>query len=341
MRRRLAHGATARRASTSRLALAGAAALAASQLTAATAVAREGWSTVLYPAWTRVIVPLTEAGPLPWTPLLGAAVLVAASFAWSSAHDRVKAWTRLLGIGLLLVASFEFGWGLNAWRAPYLERLGLAQSEASAGRSDEDAARELAGLLVDRIRRDRPTGAWDERAAHHAVARAMAVFAPGVRLPDGPKVLPPFVLGPWGVAGVISPWTLEAHIDGGLPGWARVAAGAHEAAHVAGFASEPGAELVGMLAGLRADEAAARYTAALWAWATLPESARASSPLPAAASEDLAQLRDLRERRWAAGARLAWRAYDAFLRLRGQADGVAGYGSSVRGLTAAHAAGLW
>lgn len=290
-------------------------------------------------AWTR----LGDAAPWPWTPVLAAVLLALAIVLARRARGRGHATARVVGLALFVAAGFEATWGLNARLPAAPERLGLV-SARDVGTSTEDAdgaIRAMARRLPGIVRRDAPSGPLDEAAAVAAVRHALRELAPGRPLPARPKVLPGPVLGPWRVGGVISPWTLEAHVDGGLPPWSRTAVAAHELAHLAGFASEGDAEFVGLLAALRADHPHARYAGALRAWTWLPADLRDAGTLPPRARRDLAALREAQERRDAPFARVAWTIYDRWLRVRGQPAGTAGYASGPRWLARAGAAGWW
>ncbi len=297
------------------------------------------WSTRVYPAWTTWIVPLTERVAWPWTPVLAAALLVLVLVWIVREPRRLRTWTRVAGALLLVGAGFEASWGLHASRPPVEARLGLRARTASPA-SPDDLTR-VAQRLAEIVSRDVPTEAFDAPTAHASVARSLATFAPAVRLPRSPKVIRAGILGPWGVAGVVSPWTLEAHVDGALPPWAQVAAGAHEAAHLAGYESEPGAELVGLLAGLRADHPHARYASALRGWAAMPLAARRDTVLPPRAQADLGALQAAVATRWEGPARLLWSAYERWLVVRGQPGGLAGYAAGPRLLVSAAEAGWW
>lgn len=318
----------------------------------------EAWARYAAPSLARAWTPLGDAVAVPWTPILAAALLTVAIVLARRARGRGHALARLLGLALLIAAAFEATWGLNARLPSAPERLGLdaphaqdagrpdttgAETDAADATAGSDAAaiRAMARRLPSIVRRDAPTGPLDETAAFAAIRDALAQLAPDRPLPSRPKVLPGPVLAPWGVAGVISPWTLELHVDGGLPAWTRTAVAAHELAHLAGFASERDAELVGLLAALRARHPHARYAGALRAWTWLPGDLRDASALPLRARRDLEALHAAQDRRDATVSRFAWAVYDRWLRLRGQASGAAGYAEAPRWLARAGAAGWW
>lgn len=327
----------------SRLLLAGGAALAVVTAVRLAPGGPEAWARHLYPALSRAIVPLSERAPWPWTPLAALAVIAAVVTLARTAPSRRRAWARAAGVVLLLAAGFEATWGLHGARPGATVRLGLAPVGAGVAPAPTDEAelRPLAERLEDLLVRDAPVGPLDAPGADAAVRRELSAFAPGVRLPVRSKRLPSGGLGTLGVAGVISPWTLEAHVDGGLPAWARVAASAHELAHLAGFAAEADAELLGLLAALRSDHPHARYAGALRAWSSLPATVRTPAALPTRAEEDLQALRAALASRRDAWADPAWRLYDLWLRSRGQEEGVTGYAIGPRLLARAAEAGLW
>lgn len=325
----------------SRLFWAGAAAVAGVAAVALRPGGPEAWARHAAPALAEAWTTLGDAVPWPWTPPLAAALLVIAVLLARRARGRGHATARLLGLGLLIAAGFEATWGLNARLPAAPERLGLVTAREVSVPADEGAMQAMARRLPDIVRRDAPSGRLDEAAAFAAVRDALTKLAPGRPLPTRPKVLPGPILGPWGVAGVISPWTLEAHVDGGLPPWTRTAVAAHELAHLAGFASESDAEFVGLLAALRADHPHARYAGALRAWTWLGGDLRDVGTLPPRAQRDLAALRKARERRDETVSHVAWALYDRWLRVRGQPAGTAGYAEGPRWLARAGAAGWW
>ncbi|MEX2501272.1 MAG: DUF3810 family protein [Trueperaceae bacterium] len=297
----------------------------------------EAWAHLFAPGYAAVVTRLGEGVPWPWTPPLALLVAVLAVRAARSAGSRGRATVRVVAAFLLITASFELAWGLHGTRPPAQERL--AERAQVPERTMEAP---LASLLRDRIVADLPNGPLQEREATASVREALQELAPTMRLPRTVRVVPGWVLGPWGVAGVVSPWTYEAHVDGALPPWSRIAIAAHELAHLAGYEDEADAELLGLLAALRAQHPHARYAGALRAWAWLPAEDRSlAGPLPERARSDLAAARAVHEGRARPFAGAFTAAYDAWLRLRGQEAGVGGYAIGPRRLAWAWRAGLW
>jgi len=326
------------------LALAGLTAVVLATVVVAWPAATTVWAERAYPAWSRWVVPVTERGPVPWTlpiALATLAALVATGPRRGDGRSTLLAWG---GLTAIVLATLVLGWGAHAARPEAPERLGWTEDPLAGPAASPEvraAAERLAVRLAGVVTADLPDGPIDLTGATAATAAELERIAPGVRLPRRLDALPARLLGPLGVGGIISPWTLEAHVDAGLPAWARSAVGAHELAHLAGFVHEADAEAIGLLAGLRSTHPHARYAAALRAWAWLPASARSAAPLPPQATADLDRLRAyaLQARGPLAGP--AWRIYDLALRATGQDAGVAGYADGIRRLAAAEAAGAW
>jgi hypothetical protein len=306
-----------------------------------------GYAGAIYPQLTRLAVPVTSLSPLPLTPLLALVALLALVVTGLSGKERRGRRVGALALTLLLVGAswFLLGWGLSYGRAPAERLLSLPESIRPGIPSLllADLTAELHAFDDAQV---------DEAAAIAALARAIEELADdvgGVRptLPSRVHRLPPGTLLTFGSAGIVSPFTLEAHVDGGLPPAAFVAVAAHELAHLAGFAGEADAELIGAVAGLTSDHPFARYSVALtqgWRLAAgLDDAERASwlAALPQRARNDLAALRDAgeryrRERLVAPIATL----YDGYLRLQGVSAGNGDYDRTSDLLIRAYA-GCW
>jgi hypothetical protein len=336
--------ASARRRFATGLALAGLGAAALAGLVLSWPPATATWVERVYPAWSCWVVPVTERGPVPWTLPIALTTLAAAVATGPRRGDGRSTLLAWGGLTAIVLATLVLGWGAHAVRAEAPVRLGWVEDPLggpAASPQVRAAAERLALRLADVVATDLPDGPIDLAGATAATAAELERIAPGVRLPRRLDPLPAALMGPLGVGGVISPWTLEAHVDAGLPAWARTAVGAHELAHLAGFVHEADAEAIGLLAGLRSAHPHARYAAALRAWAWLPGPARSAAPLPPRATADLEELQAYARRARGPLAGPAWRLYDLALRATGQEVGVAGYADGIRRLAAAEAAGAW
>src|SRR5262249_45073723 len=143
-----------------------------------------------------------------------------------------------------------------------------------------------------------------------------------------------------GNSGVTS-FFLEPHVDGGEPDVAFLSVAVHELAHVAGFCGEADADLLAAVAGLRAEDAFARYAVALRLFrdfaSELPreEYQAALGALPDLAREDLKAM-DHAARRYQIEtlARAQRKIYDSYLRSQGVKAGVREYSFVVKLLIA-------
>ncbi|MFO7544771.1 MAG: DUF3810 family protein [Trueperaceae bacterium] len=299
-----------------------------------------------------VTVPLVDAlrGSVSAATVLLAAALLTAALVWGPRARSVAA--RGLGVLLALAAlAFPLAFGLGYRATDVATLLGLpdgpppAEVVALAETYALDALREASTATTSE-----PAGdANPFQAASRCVASFAAVvrssnhgtgvgtsnpsYAAGVvRLPGRVKTVPAGTLLRFGFAGFVSPWLLEPHVDAGLPPTAALAVGLHELAHSAGFAPEADAEAVGLLAGLRCDDARVRYAASLRLAsalaAAMPADRRANylANWPERARDD-ADASAQAAARWrsprlAAGAA---RAYDAYLRSQGSREGMRDY----------------
>jgi hypothetical protein len=170
-----------------------------------------------------------------------------------------------LAVGIVAAAlvfhAFYLFWGYNYLRPPLERRFGLAESTQSVEQGQELARQIVEFAAAARV----PVAPWD-RAELDALVDA-AIAAALIELEGRP---PPVVsplkgdlgsgfLARQGTRGVISPLTLEAHVDFGLPPFALPFSAAHEKAHLAGFARERDANFLAWYALTRSPDARLRY----------------------------------------------------------------------------------
>jgi Protein of unknown function (DUF3810) len=226
-----------------------------------------------------------------WVPFsLSFVALLALPFAvviaiWRFRRARTKLSWRTLARGVFaLVAvygAFQLLWGFNYRREP-VETL-LELSPVPVTQADlERVASDLLEVIEDNTAAPR-----DANAAFKSIRASLQTTVSGItgRTPT----LPPRVKSPFSgwllglrVSGVVSPFTLEAHVDAALPEPIFLAVSAHELTHLAGFAGEADTDLVSIVAGLRAADPYARYAVALNTYATV----RAELPAPSRARFD-------------------------------------------------------
>ncbi len=313
------------------------------------------YSRTLYPAISSVIVPVTNAVPfsiagvmLVILPLAGLVAFILSFRRWVPNRTWWARWAwRVLGLVVVIGAWFVLTWGANYRRVPLTTQLEL-ETKASSPNVDTLRAR-FERVILENVPSDTP----DQARALESISKAIAGFTQdttGVTptLPRRVKRTPAgFLIAGGSAVGVVSPWTLEAHVDGALPAIGIVAYGAHELGHVAGFAQESDAEVISAIAGLRADDAFARYAIALRWWAELrPTDAtawkEAKARLPDRAQNDLAALfTAIRAHQPPAFLQSFQRSsYDAYLKTQRVPDGIQNYGIAVQYLVVALEKGL-
>lgn len=248
----------------------------------------------------------------------------------------------------ILMLWFVVFWGAGYQRLPVEKRLNLDTAKITA----EEAA-QLRASLLDVVKRDMPSPEGrDVRRAVAAISKAMGETVAGwdgraITLPRRVKATPKGFLLFNSTSGMCSPFTLEAQVDGGLPDTAFVFVSAHELGHIAGFCKEDEATMIGYVAGLRADDAYARYACALDAYvdlaAQLPtdEWKAARNLLPEAARDDLKKAAEAHEKyriRWFS--RISWRVYNKYLQAQGIKEGTKNYSRGITLFTYAWRKGL-
>ena len=279
-----------------------------------------GWVEVaysrgLFPWIQTVLVPVTGWLPLP---LMGTLLLAApVALSWFAVRrwrrGRVAGVTRgaLLRAGglralrwaLYVYAAFVLLWGLGYRRVPIEQRWQLGDEPLTVEQVRDVQMRLLAVLHRDGavVEGADEGSAWRAIvAAERALVQEREGWSPAT--PAHLKHPPSGWLMAMGIYGVVSPFTLEANVDPALPTPMRLAIGGHELAHLFGYCGEADANLVSFVAGLRAEDAFARYGTALslarYAMATrqMGDALRFRRLMPQRARDDLAALRDARER---------------------------------------------
>ena len=304
----------------------------------------------LYPRLAALLVPVGDALPFSLAALLAFALPlgVGAGVALRLRAGRPGRALELFLAALILGGvSFVVLWGANYRRMSVETQFGLdpALAAGSLGPLLDELARVIAATAAGE--RDEARAAASLRRSLQDTLEATTGLRP--TLPERFKTLPPgLLIRLGGASGVMSPWTLEPHLDGALPEVSRLAIGLHELAHVAGYAGEADADFVAALAGLRATDLFGRYAVALRtfgeALAQLPAAERAlwSGRLPEVARRDLARMAEPYARFRAPRVLGVWqrRLYDRYLRSQGVAAGVEDYSRALRLLLGAQRQGL-
>ncbi len=200
-------------------------------------------------------------------------------------------WRSVLSLAALYVL-FVILWGANYRREP-IETL-FKLSESSISQTDlESLAASLQTIIEDTVDSERDLARATSAIRDSLVQTSYNLTGHTLRLPEVKRLPPGWLILSGRASGVVSPWTLEVHVDGALPDVSYIAVGAHELAHLAGFAGEADADFISAIAGLNAQDNYARYSVALRLWwdavATFPTSTQKDylDKLPQKAREDL------------------------------------------------------
>jgi len=263
--------------------------------------------------------------------LLALAGLVAAAIRWRRGGLGLRfAATRALAVAVVTVAlvfhAFYLFWGYNYLRPPLERRLGL---EAVA--QTEEQRREIARQRVEAAAAARvPVAPWDRAELDRLVDEAIASAL--IELEGRPTPVSSPLKGDYGsgflarqgTRGVISPLTLEAHVDFGLPPFALPFSAAHEKAHLAGFARERDANFLAWYALARSADPRLRYSAELGVvhYFLNAETRHLAAPLEA----DLATMAAYESSHVSRGfQRASFEIYGAYLRANRMSAGVGDY----------------
>lgn len=252
-----------------------------------------------------------------------------------------------IALGALAVyGAFLLLWGAN-YRRLEIETLLKLEPEKVQVSNLELVAKKLLDTIKTTQNEPRDFSAALESIRQAIRQQIKTVTGVTPTLPSRVKVTTAGLLFVLNTSGVVSPFTLEAHADGALPEPFLLAVAAHELVHTTGFAGEADTDLLAALAGLKADNAYARYSTALWYFARVlgdlpPERQKAlGQQLPQAARVDYRAMRLARERHslpWVGS--IAQFFYGGYLKSQGVSEGVADYSRIGRLLAAADIAML-
>jgi hypothetical protein len=236
---------------------------------------------------------------------------------------------------------FVLIWGANYRRLPIEEILKLSVHAVTAQQID-NLAFDLVTIMHRNANAPRDySRAFDSlRAALEKEVEGINGFKPV--LPSQVKSPPAGWLLLLETSGVISPLTLEAHVDAALPEPFFLATAAHELAHTAGFAGEADTDLIAAMAGLQASDAYVRYATAITYYARISNDLsdatrkRLVGKLPARVLEDFKLLRNVYAvHQNPIAAQVSRTVYNRYLESQGVSAGIRDYSRITRLLAAA------
>ncbi len=308
------------------------------------------YSTGLYPHLAASVKPLTRWSPVPVLDLLLITVALGLPAWWIWKIRSAGAGRRwraaggaafgTLTLAAAWVCAFEFLWGLNYQRLPLTSKL-----DWDAKRVTPQATLALSKSTMEHLNAEvaaargppmPPPEQWRaalERSFQQVVRElghrpAFSGVAPRTSLVNP-------ILDAGGFDGFINPFGYEVILDDNVLPFERPFLLAHEWAHLAGFADEAEANFIGILACLRSDLPAIRYSGWLSLSFYLPRRSRnASDSWPELSPQVVSDINAIRERarqrRKPAVAALQARIYNSFLKANRVPAGIGSYGLVIK-----------
>ena len=308
------------------------------------------YSRTIFPKVSWVVIYLTDLFPFS----VAGVVLVVAPIALIFFLTRVirqrhwrAAWLWQLPLAALtLYGVFILVWGAN-YRRLGIEELWQLETSKVKPQDLEMLAENLVIVLQQEIKgtREAATALSALRQAVQTQIKKITGVTP--TLPSRIKGTPAGLLMVLQTSGVVSPLTLEAHVDSGIPEPFFLAVATHELVHTAGFAGEADTDLIAAVAGLGSSNAYARYCTALAYFGKIlgdiPKASQSKliRQLPSIAKSDYAALRTAQGQYsipWLAS--LSQITYNQYLKSQGVEAGVKDYSRIGRLLAAAQNRGL-
>ena len=294
-----------------------------------------------YAAVQPAITGLTNRLPFAAADVLIIATAAALVAFWFSTLRRSRGLGALLRaiVGTAALACVFYIWFLVAWGWNYL-RPGFASTLPRASAAlDSDQLLRLEQRIVAALNAAAPPAhAEHERGAGQAAAmtraRQQTLALIGIDR-TVPQTVPKHTLldayfDSVGVSGMFFPFTFETLLASDLLWFEYPFTLQHEWGHVAGIARESDANFVAALATLDSDDAVLRYSGLLMAYEALPRTT-ADRGLSQLVLGDYAAIRRRdRQRINPLTAKLAWHAYDTYLKSQHVRSGVVNYSEYAR-----------
>ncbi len=300
------------------------------------------WYTVhIYPIWVGLLgrifglVPFSAAEIILY--LLAAFALAYLIWNWRRPVRTAKKAVLLAGILLL---SYSLNCGINYYCVPFSAGLSYERSGHTL-----DELKELCGYLAEKANEYRDCAGVRLDAKTYGEAGVRAMTALGEEYPrlsgyyPRPKYLTvPWILSVQQLAGIYSPFTVEANYNNAMVAYNIPHTICHELSHLKGFMREDEANFIGFLACLQSEERQFLYSAYVMGWVYAGNALAASDPeayVQIRSRLDGEILADLEEnnRFWnqyeGKAAEVAEAVNDTYLKANSQEHGVESYGMVV------------
>lgn len=310
------------------------------------------YSQGVYKVWAQVSSTITGLLPVSLSELallvLLPVGLVVSIVRWAK---RRIGWQRFvsgwLAVALGAYALFYGSWGLNYSRLPYADIAGLETAPVEVDKVEE-LTRSLAVQANElRAQLDAGDGAYALTCPRRDVLKKVneAYAAASARYPwlSGHYGAPKFALlstplAHLNIAGIFSPFTMEAHVNAHEADVLLAATAMHEAAHLRGFAREDEANYIAYAVCMESDDPYVRYSGTILGLIYAGNALSGSDPDAYRAVWDTYSpgvVSDLRaySAAWAPykgkASEVGDKMNDAYLKANNQTDGVKSYGRMV------------
>lgn len=269
----------------------------------------------------------------------GICLLAAAVVVYGILH--IREWKRLLSrtffLLTLLAFLFTANCGINYYRKPFSSYL-TWEVRASSKEELLRLCQELTNRVNENVSQEQYQKAWDQEAKR--VMKGLGEDYPqlGGYYPAPKGLVVSWILSVQQLAGIYSPFTVEANYNKEMPAYNIPHTICHELSHLKGFMREDEANFIGYLACIASEDEAFRYSGYLTGWIYATNAlAKVDMEQYAALYQrlDPRVVNDLQENT------VFWNQYegrvaevsnkmnDAYLKMNDQSDGVQSYGRVV------------
>lgn len=264
-----------------------------------------------------------------------------------SVHPAVRTAGHLIVTASILILMYSACCGVNYYRDPFVDDSSFRSAQFTVQDLDD-----FCSCTVDVLRdiySEEYTEYPEGRALADDAVRAMKDLAmsAGSQGPGDIAALEGFYPKPkkltvlsglfskMGVSGIYSPFTIEANVNGEMEGMEQPFTACHELSHLRGFMNEGEANYIGWLACINSENRAFNRSGWLMAWVYAGNSLYRADPeryyelrsrLPSQALKELDENNEFWASRKTRASEVQDRVNDAYLKSRGQEDGIRTYG---------------
>ena len=248
-----------------------------------------------------------------------------------------SAFMHVLIIVSILFFLYAANCGINYHRNSFVDQEALSSAEFT-----EEQLADFCGYITDKIEECESESAYPQGKELAAAARLalnqLSEDYPSLRgYYPAPKQLTLLsrAFSSMGVSGIYSPFTVEANINGEMPGMEKPFTACHELSHLRGYMNEGEANYIGWLACIRSDDPTFNRSGWLIAWMHAGGALRRIAPeryekllerLPSYAVSEIEDNSLFWSSHETKASEVQDRVNDAYLKANDQKDGIQSYG---------------